>query len=1333
MTTPNAAREQDEIIHSSIWADVVSIVAEGVVYAAAGVVVAGAALVATPFLTAFGAAGAAAAAATTAIGSSCVMSGFIGSMIIQASDLGDSISSACADFGNWLFPPSAAGTISTGSKNVHTNGKPAARAAGRLLSKTEIAALPSPPEEHSFLDYASSLLNTAKSFVSEMIQPTVDAPSGPTAEAEHDRIDCSKHSPIQYMAEGSDKVSINDLPAVRANDRSTCEGKVSEAVSPNVLIGGGTVVVRPIKSGKLPGLEFIYMAASLLRGKPKAIFKSLPCMLAMGAIGMGVNRISNAIQSLFNPVHAATGAKILSGEEELDFSLPARYPLFWQRIYNSRNHARGLFGQGWLTPFEVSVTREANHYCYRDMSGRELRFEPPVPGIQYFNADEGLIIAANERGDLTISDSDGECWRLFTPRDDNPAHLRLVSLSDEYGNGLILHYDAQHRLHQITDTAQTLAVTLVYHHPDLPHCVTHIVEQQDNEPDRDLVHYRYNDQGQVSAVIDASGVIIREYAYNEHNLLTQHRLPEGLRCDYDWAKFDDWRVVEYKTNAGEHCRIDYDMVARTTHVIHANQLSHTHEWNEQFLVTRYTDEAGNDWWYEWNELGLLSQTSSPLNEQWHFHYDENGCLTEETDPLGNTTLIQWLTTRDLIKSITSPDGSRTLFSYDVHHGLISETNALGQTTTFERDEFGEVIKQIDAKQGVRQLTYNLRGQITRHQDCSGKVTQYRYNAQHQLICTEDAEHEETHFHYDAAGRPLVITRPDGWSNRFYWDALGRLSRFEQADGSCYEYHWYDSGLLQRTVNPQQGTVERQYDERGRLVALRNENHEQYRFRWGPDDVLCDEIGLDGVVTHYEYDACGRTIQRTFAFGTDHALVHHARYNALGQLVQRQTDEGLTHYEYTLGGQLASARFTSTGEASYSQFVHFTYDKLGQLIQEHTLSGRVDYQYDVLGNRTQVGLPNGKQLKTLYYGSGHALQINLDETVITEFTRDNLHREVTRTQGHIRSQRQYDRLGRLARQTRYHSQQGTKPLTETRWDYDLRHNLVVTQEETTPYGWKNYQYDTNDQLLHRRSDRYSPETYYYDAAANLLQDAHAPACLHNRVTHYHGYTYRYDEFGRTIEKSSAGERWSYRYNSDHQLIEVLHTTHHPYEQRCQVQFSYDPLGRRLHKQVTYLPNPHVPLALQHRPTQAHPCGTTTFLWEGLRLLSEQRHGIEMLYVYEDADSYAPLARVDSVGEQRNIFYFQCQPNGLPDALYDVEGQLQWHARFTSWGKTEIELGNLHSNGYARSQNLRFQGQYFDRETGLHYNTFRYYDPDIGRFTQQDPIGLAGGLNLYQYAP
>ncbi|WP_442965038.1 RHS repeat-associated core domain-containing protein [Pseudomonas sp. JH-2] len=49
-----------------------------------------------------------------------------------------------------------------------------------------------------------------------------------------------------------------------------------------------------------------------------------------------------------------------------------------------------------------------------------------------------------------------------------------------------------------------------------------------------------------------------------------------------------------------------------------------------------------------------------------------------------------------------------------------------------------------------------------------------------------------------------------------------------------------------------------------------------------------------------------------------------------------------------------------------------------------------------------------------------------------------------------------------------------------------------------------------------------------------------------------------------------------------------------------------------------------------------------------------------------------------------------------------------------------------------QNLRFQGQYFDAEPGLHYNTFRYYDPVVGRFVGKDPRALAGGTNLYQYA-
>jgi len=139
-------------------------------------------------------------------------------------------------------------------------------------------------------------------------------------------------------------------------------------------------------------------------------------------------------------------------------------------------------------------------------------------------------------------------------------------------------------------------------------------------------------------------------------------------------------------------------------------------------------------------------------------------------------------------------------------------------------------------------------------------------------------------------------------------------------------------------------------------------------------------------------------------------------------------------------------------------------------------------------------------------------------------------------------------------------------------------------------------------------------------------------------------------------------------------------------------------------------------------------TTRFIWEGFRLLQEIRDAVPLTYVYSDQHSHEPLARIDGVNTP-DIYWFHNQPNGTPERLTDAEGQVCQEAQNSAWGKLlherDVELP------YA--QNLRMQGQYLDRETGLHYNLFRYYDPDCARFTQQDPIGLAGGLNLYQYAP
>ena len=125
-----------------------------------------------------------------------------------------------------------------------------------------------------------------------------------------------------------------------------------------------------------------------------------------------------------------------------------------------------------------------------------------------------------------------------------------------------------------------------------------------------------------------------------------------------------------------------------------------------------------------------------------------------------------------------------------------------------------------------------------------------------------------------------------------------------------------------------------------------------------------------------------------------------------------------------------------------------------------------------------------------------------------------------------------------------------------------------------------------------------------------------------------------------------------------------------------------------------------------------------------------------------------ARQTAQAKIAEVYYFHTDQVGLPEELSNSQGQLVWQATYKTWGNTQAEEWKLveadgskthpldagdQPENEARQQNLRFQGQYLDRDTGLHYNTFRFYDPDIGRFISPDPIGLEGGINLGSYSP
>ncbi|NML35542.1 RHS repeat domain-containing protein, partial [Paraburkholderia antibiotica] len=232
---------------------------------------------------------------------------------------------------------------------------------------------------------------------------------------------------------------------------------------------------------------------------------------------------------------------------------------------------------------------------------------------------------------------------------------------------------------------------------------------------------------------------------------------------------------------------------------------------------------------------------------------------------------------------------------------------------------------------------------------------------------------------------------------------------------------------------------------------------------------------------------------------------------------------------------------------------------------------------------------------------------------------------------------------------------------------------------------------------------------------------------------------------------------------------------------EVSFAYDAFGRRTKKKVM-------------RPDGG--IERTFFTWDGDVLLMEERFGLPVkhehvyrglefrraqivceepqdvyslpvaqrmhtlerhhewqaasLYLHEPG-SFVPLARLDeklvepaflatgtdgrfvqvAARTRHGTYFYQNDHLGTPQEMVDESGKVVWLARYKAWGGVKrAPYGNVDPVG--ADNRIRFQGQYHDEETGLAYNRHRYYDAQAGRFISKDPIGLAGGVNVYQYA-
>lgn len=996
------------------------------------------------------------------------------------------------------------------------------------------------------------------------------------------------------------------------------------------------------------------------------------------------------------PVSMVTGEELLTlTDGELDGVLA--FP--WSRLYRTSavEHNVGL-GYGWSHSLAHRLEIQGDTVIWTDHENRRTEF--PLPSQQRPAITNRLSAAAiylgEDPSELVLAQA-GATPRFYHFRRIGQS-ARLIAISDAYSNTLSISRDARDRIVRLRNNTSR-ALRFTYEHAHIVAVDYQVYRPADNEEAswhtvQTLTTYRYNAQGQLLSATNAAGES-EHYRYNDQHVIQERQLAGGATFFWEWE------------GEGKQSRCVH-------HWANFSQMDTRYVWEDNGTVTVHNSD-GSQQVYQHDENARLVQQIDPDGAKHQKIYDEKGQLIAEKDPLGAITEYQHDEAGHLI-AVIPPEDEPTYYEY--HKGFVrtvsrgkavwkyrrnaqgditAQTDPDGNTTHYHYDSRGNLLS-IQHPDGSRhELTWNPQGQLIEELLPDGGKRRYQYDALGRQITRQDESGAVTQYQWDAVGRLSQVTLPGGGTRAFTYNAYGKITAERDELGRITRYEYADNlHLVSRRINPDGSQLRYRYDNaRLLLTEIENERGEHYQLDYYPNGLIREETGFDGRTTAYAYDLNGHLTEKT-EFGEDGSqlVTCYQRDTAGRLLVKTLPDDQKIHYAYDALGRLVSV---DDGQWPLA----YEYDLQDRLITEHQGWATFRYQYDALGQLSHCRLPDGSLLDYRYRHGGLLSAIDLNGQPLTAHQYLPGGREQYRQQGALLSHYHYDEQGRL--QAHRISQQ-ERSVYQRRYAYDAKGNLAAIEDSRK--GNKHFHYDPLDRLIAVRGDL--PESFAHDPAGNLLsqtgqEGARLANVKGNRLLMQGDSHYDYDAYGNlTRERRGAAQRLvtEYRYDSQHRLIAATLPDGRIAEYR------YDAFGRRIAKTVDGQ--------------------TTEFLWQGERLIAENGQDHYRSYIYEPG-TFRPLAMLHGEGQAAEPYYYQLDHLGTPQELTSTAGSIVWSAKYRAYGNVaKLEVAELENP-------LRFQGQYFDQETGLHYNRHRYYNPNTGRFLTPDPIKLAGGLNNYQYVP
>jgi RHS repeat-associated protein len=634
---------------------------------------------------------------------------------------------------------------------------------------------------------------------------------------------------------------------------------------------------------------------------------------------------------------------------------------------------------------------------------------------------------------------------------------------------------------------------------------------------------------------------------------------------------------------------------------------------------------------------------------------------------GETTTFDYWPT-GLLKKVTLPDSSYVLYTYDPAHRLTQVSDGLGNSIDYTLDAMGN---------HTSEYVYDPSSILHRTHTRIFNVLNQLY----QDINAAGTAAVTTTYGYDANSNQTSIAAPLSRNTSNYYDELNRLTRIVDPASGWTQFRYDTSDNLTTVIDPRSLTTSYTYTGFGDLKTQVSPDTGTTTNTYDSGGNLFTSTDARGAISTYSYDALNRmtSVSYSLSGSTDQTI-------------------SLTYDTGTNG----KGHLTGASDASHS--LSWSYDALGRVTNKTQTVGSVTqsvgYGY-TSGNLTSLTTPSGQSVTYGYNANHQVTSIAVNGTsVLSGVTYEPLGPLNGWTWGNgTTTTRTFDTDGKITQIV----SAGTKTYT-----YDDAFRITGISDTSAGSANWTYGYDSLDRITSGTSPSVT-RGWTYDGNGNRRTETGSSPSTYtisptsNRISGITGAlvrTYGYDAAGNTTSYASA----TATYNNAGRLKTLTQggTTE---------TLIYNALGQRIEK-------------------TGGSAGTVLYAYDEAGHLLGEYDGTGALIEETVWLGDIPVATLRPNGASVSIYYVHTDQLNTPRQVTRPSDNVQMWTWFSDPFGTDATNANPAGAG-AFTYNLRFPGQIFDGQAGLHYNYFRDFDPAIGRYAESDPVGLESGIDTYLY--